>query len=283
MKRLVRILDLFCGAGGAGEGYRRVGFDVTGVDISEVQIERARELVPGAEFIRGDVMKVDFPSGSFDAIVSFYAIIHMPLEEHQPLIGRIRRWLTPGGYFMATVGHTAWTGEEEAYLGVQGGRMFWSHADEATYVRWMTEAGFDVLWTRFIPEDESGHSLILARVGDARAMEGFPPAGEQQEDRLSREEAEVIASALESGRRWSRRGRTGYALEFSGDGFHIVTLDEDREEAFLITGHERFILWLCDLDVSIRGYANSWSYLRMDFGMESLEEWTERKQLLSGP
>lgn len=28
-----RLLDLFCGAGGAGEGYRRAGFNVTGVDI----------------------------------------------------------------------------------------------------------------------------------------------------------------------------------------------------------------------------------------------------------
>lgn len=27
-----KLLDLFCGAGGAGEGYRRAGFDVTGVD-----------------------------------------------------------------------------------------------------------------------------------------------------------------------------------------------------------------------------------------------------------
>lgn len=33
MKPLVRCLDLFCCAGGAGEGYRRAGFDVTGVDI----------------------------------------------------------------------------------------------------------------------------------------------------------------------------------------------------------------------------------------------------------
>ena len=33
MKPLVRCLDLFCCAGGAGEGYRRAGFDVVGVDI----------------------------------------------------------------------------------------------------------------------------------------------------------------------------------------------------------------------------------------------------------
>ena len=29
-----KLLDLFCGAGGAGEGYRRAGFEVTGVDIN---------------------------------------------------------------------------------------------------------------------------------------------------------------------------------------------------------------------------------------------------------
>lgn len=32
IKRLVSLLDLFCCAGGAGEGYRRAGFTVTGVD-----------------------------------------------------------------------------------------------------------------------------------------------------------------------------------------------------------------------------------------------------------
>ena len=29
----MKLLDLFCGAGGAGEGYRLAGFDVTGVDV----------------------------------------------------------------------------------------------------------------------------------------------------------------------------------------------------------------------------------------------------------
>lgn len=31
---MTKLLDLYCGAGGAGEGYARAGFDVTGVDIN---------------------------------------------------------------------------------------------------------------------------------------------------------------------------------------------------------------------------------------------------------
>lgn len=34
LNRKPRLLDLFCGAGGAGEGYHRAGFEVVGVDLS---------------------------------------------------------------------------------------------------------------------------------------------------------------------------------------------------------------------------------------------------------
>jgi DNA (cytosine-5)-methyltransferase 1 len=33
----MRLLDLFCGQGGASEGYRRAGFEVTGIDISPMK------------------------------------------------------------------------------------------------------------------------------------------------------------------------------------------------------------------------------------------------------
>lgn len=62
------------------------GFRVTGVDLSDTMIERARELVPGARFLRGDVTsvdEVDFDAASFDAVVSFYALIHLPLADQQ--------------------------------------------------------------------------------------------------------------------------------------------------------------------------------------------------------
>jgi hypothetical protein len=41
--------------------------------------------------------------------------------------------------------------------------MNWSHADRETYLAWVRDRGFEVLWTRFIPEGDSGHTLLLAK------------------------------------------------------------------------------------------------------------------------
>jgi hypothetical protein len=59
------------------------------------------------------------PAGSLAAVVSFYAIIHLPVEEQPALFAHIYRWLRPGGYLLATVGHRAWTGTEEEWLGAK--------------------------------------------------------------------------------------------------------------------------------------------------------------------
>ena len=76
-------------------------------------------------------MAQDFADGVFAAIASFYAIIHMPLDEHPELFRRIAARLEPGGWLLAIVGYEAWTGTEDEYLDQPGGLMAWSHADEA--------------------------------------------------------------------------------------------------------------------------------------------------------
>jgi DNA (cytosine-5)-methyltransferase 1 len=59
-----RLLDLFCGAGGAGVGYHRAGFDVTGVDI-EGHADYPFELIEAdAMTVLADVDFLD----TFDAI-----------------------------------------------------------------------------------------------------------------------------------------------------------------------------------------------------------------------
>ena len=157
------VLDLGCGCGLPATKLLAERFDVTGVDFSEVQIDRAKRLVPAARFLCGDISEQSFNAESYAAVVSFYAIIHMPLDEHPRLFKRIGEWLCPSGYFLGTVGHSAWTGTDEAHLGVAGGKMFWSHADEATNVRWIEQAGLHVHWTRYVPEGDGGHTLVLAQ------------------------------------------------------------------------------------------------------------------------
>lgn len=155
-----QVLDLGCGCGlPASELLVQAGFKVTGVDISAVQIERARQLVPGATFIQADLVEWDADPASLDAVVSFYALIHVPLDDQQALLPRLRRWLRGDGLLLATFGNQRWTGTEE-YL---GGTMFWDHADAQTYLDWLKASGFAPIWKRFIPEGSSGHALILAR------------------------------------------------------------------------------------------------------------------------
>jgi SAM-dependent methyltransferase len=154
------VLDLGCGSGlPVARDLTAAGYRVTGVDISEVQIRRARQLVPAASFLRADICAVEFGPDSFDAVVSFFALIHLPLDDQLPLLRRIAGWLRPGGLFVATTGYWAWTGYEEDWLG-GGAPMWWSHADAATYRSWISQAGLLIEREEFVPEGDGGHALF---------------------------------------------------------------------------------------------------------------------------
>jgi SAM-dependent methyltransferase len=157
------VLDLGCGCGiPVARSLAAAGHDVTGIDISDLQIQRARRLVPGASFMRADAGSAQFAPATFDAIVCLYALIHMDLEVQPRLLSSIATWLRPGGWLLATVGHRAWTGSEPQWLGGSA-EMWWSHADAATYRAWIEAAGLEITAEEFVPEGDSGHALFWAR------------------------------------------------------------------------------------------------------------------------
>ncbi len=162
LERGSEVLDLGCGCGVPDSRLLSERFRVTGVDISDVQIERARHLVPNARFLRADMTSVRFAPDAFAGIVCLYSLIHVPLDEQQPLVGRMHRWLRPGGLILVTTGVERYSGIEANWLG-SNAKMYWSHADAATYARWLNDAGFVIVRRTTVAEGESGHALFLAR------------------------------------------------------------------------------------------------------------------------
>jgi hypothetical protein len=78
-----------------------------------VQLSRARHLVPAASLVQADMTALHLQPGSVDAVVSFYALIHVPLADQRILFPRIRTWLCHGGYLLAITGADRWTATPE--------------------------------------------------------------------------------------------------------------------------------------------------------------------------
>ena len=149
------VLDLGCGAGIPMTATLAAGRTVTGVDISAAQIALARANVPSASFIQADLSNLQLSSGSFDAVVAFYSLTHVPRAEHAALFGRIRSWLRPGGLFMASLGVEDSPDEIEAdWLGVD---MFFSHFSARVNRRLVAEAGLVIERADVATEPEDRH------------------------------------------------------------------------------------------------------------------------------
>jgi ubiquinone/menaquinone biosynthesis C-methylase UbiE len=179
------VLDLGCGCGVPEAELLSERFRLTGVDISDVQIERARRQLPEVRFVRADMTALSFPARSFGGVVCLYSLIHVPLREQPGLLDDVHRWLRPGGLFLVTTGQSAWTGVEEGWLG-SNAKMYWSHADSLTYEGWFRDRGFRVLRRTIVPEGASAHALFLVQKGTApptdpeTASAGFRPVRESR-------------------------------------------------------------------------------------------------------
>jgi ubiquinone/menaquinone biosynthesis C-methylase UbiE len=148
------VLELGCGTAGPTTQTLAKHFRLTAVDISARSVELARQKVSTARFLVADMTVVDFPAGSFDAVVAFYSIIHVPREEQPALFARITNWLRPGGLFLATLTSGGEAADYEPdWLGVP---MFWSGFDPATARQHLEEAGLRIKSAAIETAEEDG-------------------------------------------------------------------------------------------------------------------------------
>ncbi|MEV4502860.1 SAM-dependent methyltransferase [Streptomyces klenkii] len=100
-----RVLDVGCGLGApAIQLAHEYGVQITGVNISTRQVAEARARAAGladqVTFRVGDYSSLDFPDGSFDAVVAMESLVYVSDLGHT--LGGLHRVMRPGGRLSLT-------------------------------------------------------------------------------------------------------------------------------------------------------------------------------------
>jgi ubiquinone/menaquinone biosynthesis C-methylase UbiE len=94
------VLDVGCGEGGLVRRLASDGARAVGVDPLPVAVERARLAgagVPGASYVAGTAEDLPFPEESFDAVIFFNSLHHVPVASMDAALSEAARVLRGGG------------------------------------------------------------------------------------------------------------------------------------------------------------------------------------------
>lgn len=101
-----RALDLACGEGQNAIWLAARGWDVIGVDYSEVAVAKARSRAAresvSARFVCADLVEYEPESTAFGLVLVLY--LHVPTSERRRILAKVAGALGPGGTFVL-VGH----------------------------------------------------------------------------------------------------------------------------------------------------------------------------------
>ncbi len=95
-----KVLDLGCGNGRAVKYFVDKGFQGIGIDISDKMLELARKHVPKGKFYHQEFTEINFKLDSIDAIISFFALNHIPKTELKKTMRKCRKVLKKEGFLL---------------------------------------------------------------------------------------------------------------------------------------------------------------------------------------
>ncbi|WP_435332747.1 class I SAM-dependent methyltransferase [Haloarchaeobius sp. TZWWS8] len=140
---LDRVLDAGCGSGRPVLRLLTERADAVGLDVSAGQLRLACERAPAAALLQGDMASLPFAADSFDAVVAFWSLIHVPEDEHQRVLDEFARVCRPDGRVLVCEASGAWNGENPDWLD-EGVEMQWNMAGAEATLAQLEDAGFSV-------------------------------------------------------------------------------------------------------------------------------------------
>jgi ubiquinone/menaquinone biosynthesis C-methylase UbiE len=109
-----RVLDIASGAGYGTGMLSRHGCHVVGGDYDAATVAAARDYWNYDDFVSADAMALPFASESFDAVVSFETIEHVP--DAAAFLAEMTRVLRPGGTFICSTPNIAYSDHPPYHL-----------------------------------------------------------------------------------------------------------------------------------------------------------------------
>lgn len=151
------ILDVGCGSGFPIASYLlEQGFMVTGIDGSQELLHIAKAKCPNMRGLLGDVRNIEL-NETFDAIVEWWCLFHIPKPDHEKMISRFSQWLNPGGILEFTSGDSEYEATDNTMLNQE---LHFYSLDPLDYERYLKKYGFIILLKE---SDQENHLVWIAR------------------------------------------------------------------------------------------------------------------------
>jgi SAM-dependent methyltransferase len=193
-----RVLDVACGHGRMSRELARRGGDVTGVDISERLIARARESEEGerlgVRYILADVTVPGTAGGEFDAVCCSFGL--SDIDDLGGAISTVGAALRPGGRFAFSILHPCFAGGRDIAGawpadGSYYEEAWWKAREARSALRRQVGANHRMLSTYL--NTLRSHGLWLDRVTEPRPAADWDPAHD-----ADRKPVYLVASAIKA-------------------------------------------------------------------------------------
>lgn len=139
------ILDAGCGAGiPAAKFLVKEGYKVVGIDISKKMINLAKKNVPQGKFRIMGLYDLKFKDKTFDAVVSFFTILHLEKSKVPKVFREFNRILKDKKYLLFSINR----GKGQGYFEFLGKRTFFSGYLKKEIKEILRKSNFKIIWQK---------------------------------------------------------------------------------------------------------------------------------------
>ena len=138
------VLDIGCGPGNVAKQLLATkSLQITGVDLSEEMVKLASANVPSGRFYCQDIRQAEFVTGSFDAVVLSFSIVHLKDVEAEDLLRKAISWTKRNGHLFVSFMAGKLAGFEQTSFSRQP--IFFNYFDHGKIAQLLSEHGVDII------------------------------------------------------------------------------------------------------------------------------------------